>query len=112
MTHPTRRDALRLTAAAAAALPVLVTTAQAATTHTVRITNFTFEPATLTIAVGDSVTWINEDTAPHTATADSGAFDTGNLGRGASATLTFNGAADYPYFCAVHPRMRANLTVA
>lgn len=111
MTHPTRRDALRL-AAAAVTLPLLATQTRAATTHTVRITNFTFEPANLTIAAGDSVTWINEDSAPHTATADSGAFDTGNLRQGQSATITYNGAASYPYFCAVHPRMRAQLTVA
>lgn len=110
MTHPTRRDALRL-AAAAAAMPVLATQARAATTHTVRITNFTFEPANLTIAAGDSVTFVNEDSAPHTATADSGAFDTGRLRQGQSATLTFNGGGSFPYFCAVHPRMRANLTV-
>lgn len=110
MTHINRRQALGL-AAAAATLPVLATRAQAATTHTVRITNFEFVPANLTIAAGDSVTFINEDSAPHTATADSGAFDTGRLRQGQSATLTFNGGGSFPYFCAVHPRMRGSLSV-
>lgn len=110
MTKITRRAALRL-AAASATLPILAVKAHAAS-HTVRITNFTFEPANLTIAAGDSVTFVNEDSAPHTATADSGAFDTGNLGRGQSATLTFNGGGSFAYFCQIHPRMRGTLTVS
>ncbi len=108
-----RREFLTLTACAAT-IPALAIKARAdghATTHTVRITNFTFEPANLTINAGDSVTFINEDSAPHTATADNGAFDTGTLQRGQSATLTFNGAASFPYFCAIHPSMRGSLTV-
>lgn len=108
-TQPiSRRTALQLTAIAAT-LP-LATQAQAKT-HTVEIVKFKFSPADLTIAAGDSVTFINKDGAPHTATANSGAFDTGRLNKNQSATLTFNGAGSFDYFCAIHPNMKATLTV-
>jgi len=113
MTKLTRRSALRL-GMAAAAVPFASTSARAdghATVHQVLIKNFAFEPADLTINAGDSVEFINEDSAPHTATADNGSFDTGNLRRGQKATLTFATAGTYSYFCAVHPRMKGSLTV-
>ena len=113
MSHVTRRMALRLAATAAAA-PLAAKMAYAdghATTHTVTIRNFAFEPANLTISAGDTVRFINEDSAPHTATADGGAFDTGNLRGGQSAAVQFPSAATYSYFCAVHPRMKGSITV-
>lgn len=106
----TRRGVMKL-AGAAAVLPLLPTQAQAAS-HTVRIVDFAFVPANLTVAAGDSVTFVNEDSAPHTATADSGAFDTGTLNSGQQATLTFQGAATFTYFCAIHPRMKGSVTVS
>ena len=113
MSMITRRTALRL-AIAAAASPLAVKMAQAdghATTHTVTIRNFAFEPANLTINAGDTVRFVNEDGAPHTATADNGGFDTGNLRRGQSAAVQFPAAATFSYFCAVHPRMKGSITV-
>uniref|UniRef100_UPI0024900A5D plastocyanin/azurin family copper-binding protein n=1 Tax=Pseudophaeobacter arcticus TaxID=385492 RepID=UPI0024900A5D len=68
----TRRDFLRTGAATLAALPVLATTARAQTTHTVTIKNMAFSPANLTIAAGDTVTWVNEDRPRHSAWEDSG----------------------------------------
>ena len=79
--------------------------------HTVAIKNFVFEPANLTIAAGDTVTFINEDNAPHTATADNGAFDTKRLSKGQSATFTFSNAATYAYLCKLHPKMKATIVV-
>lgn len=107
MTKLTRRTALRL----AAALPVvaIAATAQAQTTHTVRITDFTFEPANLTINAGDSVIWINEDDAPHTATG--GGFDTGTLNKGEQKGFRFTTAGSINYRCDIHPAMRASLTI-
>lgn len=113
MSKITRRTALRLAAVAAVA-PLAAQMARAdghATTHTVAIRNFAFEPANLTINAGDTVQFVNEDNAPHTATADSGAFDTGNLRGGQSASLQFPSAATFSYFCAVHPRMKGSITV-
>ena len=52
--------------------------------HAVAISGSAFSPATVTVTVGDTVTWTNTDQISHTATADGGAFDTGTLGNGES----------------------------
>lgn len=76
------------------------------------IQGFKFNPTPLTITVGDSVTWTNQDTAPHTATSDTpGVFDTGMLQKGDSKTLTFNQPGTFTYHCSVHPNMHATLIV-
>ena len=77
--------------------------------HQVVIRDFGFSPAALTIAEGDTVTWVNEDRAPHTATGNG--FDTGRLRKGKSATIKFTAAGAYAYICAIHPRMKAAITV-
>ena len=115
MAHSTRRQALRIAAAATVGLPLMarrVAAASHAITHTVTIKDFAFSPAELTISAGDTVMFMNEDSAPHTATADGGAFDTGRLSRGQSAGLTFPSAGSFPYSCTIHPRMKALITVA
>src|SRR5271154_71617 len=75
--------------------------------NTVMIDNFTFEPANLTVSVGTTVTWINHDDIPHTATssADPRVFNSGPLDTDAKFSFTFNTPGTYPYFCAVHPHM-------
>ncbi len=62
--------------------------------------------------VGDTITWTNQDAAPHTATADDGSFDTGELARGQSGSHTFTTAGSFSYVCSIHPSMRATVTVA
>lgn len=85
---------------------------QAATGQTaVTIQNFAFSPATLTVKVGDKVTWTNKDSAPHSATADDGSFDTGVLQNGQSGNVTFNKAGTYTYHCSIHPMMKATIVV-
>ncbi len=113
MLNLSRRAALTL-ALTAAAVPLAATIAHAdghATTHQVTIKNFSFEPANLTINAGDTVVFTNEDGAPHTATANNGSFDTGNLRRGQNASLTFSAAGTYAYFCEIHPNMKGSITV-
>ena len=73
-----------------------------------------FQPATLTIAVGDTVTWTNTDTIPHTTMAGAGQmdmpamampsplWDSGNLNPGQSFSFTFHQAGSYPYHCHYH----------
>ncbi len=108
----TRRDFLRTGAATLATLPVLATAARAQTTHTVTIKNMAFSPADLTIAAGDTVTWINEDRPGHSAWEDSGdAFDTGILRNGETASLTFGSAGSFSYRCRPHARMRGTITI-
>ena len=63
-------------------------------------------------AAGDTVTFTNQDSAPHTATSDAGAFDTGRLNKGASSSLTFGGKGDFAYHCNIHRSMKAVIHVA
>ena len=112
MTHPTRRDLFRLAAASAATLPLLASRAAAQTVHTIQIQNFAFAPAVLTIAAGDTVVFNNLDSAPHTASADGGAWDTGRMAQGASVQITFSSPGSFTYFCAFHPNMKGAITIA
>src|SRR5258706_2008137 len=77
---------------------------------TVAIQNFAFVPATVNIKVGNSVTWTNMDTAPHTATDLANAFDSGSLTTGKTFNFTFNTAGTYTYHCLIHSMMK-NATV-
>jgi plastocyanin len=77
----------------------------------VTIQGFAFGPAAVEVPVGGTVTWTNQDSAPHTATADDGSFDTGQLGQGASGSATFNTAGTFAYGCTIHPNMRGSVTV-
>ncbi len=80
-------------------------------TYTINIQNFAFSPAQLTIKKGDSVTWTNLDSVAHTATSDTGAFDSGSLGKNASWTRTFNETGTFNYHCAPHTYMTAKIIV-
>ena len=70
-----------------------------------------FVPYHLTVEVGDRVTWINNDTIPHTATSDSRAFDSGNMAPGASFSMTFPTAGTSTYHCTLHPGMIGTVNV-
>jgi plastocyanin len=85
--------------------------ADAQTTQAVTIADFAFSPASLTINVGDTVTWTNQDSATHTATATDGSFDTGNLAQGASGSITFDTAGTFNYICSIHPQMTGTIIV-
>ncbi|NUP18512.1 MAG: cupredoxin family copper-binding protein [Streptomyces sp.] len=81
--------------------------------YTIKITNYKFAQPKLTVKVGQTVKWINEDSAPHTVTTTSGPakFDSGTLNKGDSWSYTFTKAGTYQYYCAVHPDMTASITV-
>lgn len=85
--------------------------ANAANDPGVTIANFAFSPGTTTVHVGDTVTWTNEDSAPHTATAKDGSFDTGILTKGRSASHTFTQPGTFTYYCSVHPYMHGTVVV-
>jgi plastocyanin len=84
---------------------------QAAASASVSIRDFAFAPRSVTVSVGDSVTWRNTGDEPHTATARDGSFDTGNLASGQSGSATFNKAGTFSYFCKPHPFMTATVRV-
>ncbi|MBI2529785.1 MAG: cupredoxin family copper-binding protein [Candidatus Diapherotrites archaeon] len=79
--------------------------------YTINIQNFAFSPAQLTIKRGDSIIWTNLDSVAHTATSDTGAFDSGALGKNASWIRTFNEAGTFEYHCTPHPYMKAKIIV-
>lgn len=70
-----------------------------------------FAPTSLTVKVGDKVTWTNKDVEAHTVTADQGAFDSGVVAVGQSFSFTFTKAGTYSYHCDIHPTMRATIIV-
>ena len=79
----------------------------------VAIKDFAYDAASVTIPVGGSVTWTNNDPAPHTATArDRAVLQSGTLEQGASFTQTFTTAGTFDYFCEFHPNMKASVIVA
>jgi plastocyanin len=71
-----------------------------------------YSPSALDITSGTQVTWVNDDDQTHTATADSGAFDTGSIAPGGRATVTVTQSGSVAYFCRLHPTMHGMLQVA
>jgi plastocyanin len=105
----------RLTYLAALALVATLTLAPSAgaqgQTKTVSIEDFFFSPATMSVAPGTTVTWVNNGQAPHTSTADDGTWDSGTLQPGENFSFTFDQAGTYTYHCNIHPNMTATITV-
>ncbi|MCX6538435.1 MAG: cupredoxin domain-containing protein [Acidobacteria bacterium] len=65
--------------------------------------NLSYSPNPATVKVGQTVAWSNADGLPHTATADAGAFNTGNIDAGAtSSPITMSTAGTFPYHCVIH----------
>jgi plastocyanin len=83
----------------------------AARPDTILIQDFSFSPRRLAVAASPSITVENDDHTAHTLTADSGAFDTGNLGGGGTAQVTVERAGTYRYHCSIHPFMTGTLQV-
>lgn len=110
---PTRRRVLVgpivlvVTAAALASLAPAVI----ARDRTVRIVDFAYTPRTISIVVGDRVTWANRDAVEHTATARNGSFDTGLLDEGEARTVRFTQVGRYRYVCTPHPSMTGTVVV-
>jgi len=84
---------------------------QASAGSQVTIDNFAFGPGTLTVPVGTTVTWTNEDDMVHTVTSTTKVFSSSELNTGQSFSYTFTTPGTYPYFCALHPRMTATVIV-
>ena len=79
----------------------------------VKIDNFAFLPKELEIAVGTTVTWLNADDVPHTATSKDNpqTFDSGALDTDDKFSFTFTKPGKYAYYCKVHPHMTGVVTV-
>jgi plastocyanin len=95
------------TDAAAASAPKAHKSASASVT----MGDLFFSPTSVTIAVGDTVTWRNTGDAPHNATADDGSFSTPTINNGQSASHTFSQAGTFSYTCTIHPQMKGTVRV-
>ena len=104
---------MRIAAITFLAVAMSAGAAHANTTVPVTIDNFTFRPATLTIAPGTSVTWTNRDDIPHTVTGAGGQspLHSGALDTGDTVSVTFDRPGTYQYFCSLHPMMRGSVVV-
>lgn len=78
----------------------------------VTIKDFAFGPADIQAKVGQTVTFTNGDSAPHTASLDDGSCTTPNIAAGGSDGLMFTAAGTYPFHCNVHPKMKGTITVS
>jgi plastocyanin len=103
---------------AAAATVALATPVRAAVGNTVQmvdnepdLTNWHFDPADLTVAVGSTVTWHNVGNQEHSVTADDGSFDSGLTEPGSNYQRAFPKIGVYAYHCRPHPWMKATIHV-
>ena len=70
-----------------------------------------YNPIPVEVKVGETVTWINDDSVIHTATSTDGTFDSGIMRKGESFSYTFDTAGEYPYYCTLHPNMVGTVVV-
>jgi plastocyanin len=79
----------------------------------VRIVDFSFSPAQVTVPKGGKVTWVNcsASSTQHSSTADAGAWNSGLLVRYATFQRTFDAAGSFPFHCTPHPSMKGTIVV-
>jgi LPXTG-motif cell wall-anchored protein len=109
--HTQRPALVKLAGSALVSSLARPATAHAANDTSVTISDFKFTPASITIHVGDTVTWTNDGPSAHTATANNGSFNTGVLQKGHSGSHTFTTAGTVTYICQIHPFMHGTIVV-
>ena len=78
----------------------------------VTISDYEYDPATITVPSGTVVTFTNRDSTPHTATSkESGAFESGSIDTGESGEVKLEEAGTFAYYCAFHPFMKGTIEV-
>jgi plastocyanin len=75
------------------------------------LTTTAYSPNPVTVAVGTTVRWSNNDSVTHTSTADGGAWNSGNVNGGSSFDFKFNSAGTFTYHCTIHPNMVGTVIV-
>ena len=75
------------------------------------LTNTAYAPNPIAIGVGETITWINNDSEAHTSTGDDGSWNSGTIAAGASFSRTFPSAGTFAYHCTIHPNMIGTVTV-
>jgi plastocyanin len=110
MSQSRRRYGVAATLAVLLGLAAACSADEPATVN-LMIENFKFLPDPITISVGDSITWTNGDPVGHNAQASDDSFRTALFFSDDSATVTFNTAGTFPYFCGAHPEMVGTVIV-
>ena len=105
--HSINRRDFGIAVVAAMLLPVGAARAEDVAVH---IDNFVFEPAQLTVKVGQTVTWTNRDDIPHTVVC-AGKFRSKTMDTDGTYSFTFTSAGEYKYFCSLHPHMTGVIKV-
>ena len=83
----------------------------AAAAAEVKVDNFSFSPATLTVAAGTTVTWTNRDDIPHNVVSTDKVFKSKVMDTDEKFSYTFTKAGSYAYFCSIHPHMTGTVVV-
>lgn len=117
--HSRLRSVVRNRAMFAAVFALLLTSLVAVGNATsvsadvaVTILNFRFTPPQMTVPVGTTIRWTNQDGPTHTVTSDTaGIFDSGNLATNTSFSFTFTTPGTFTYHCAIHPTMMGSIVV-
>jgi amicyanin len=89
----------------------LFTTAGAAGPVEIKIDNYSFTPADITVAAGTTVTWVNRDDVPHTVRNNDGTLKSKALDTDDKFSMMFDKAGTYEYYCSVHPKMTGKVVV-
>jgi plastocyanin len=71
-----------------------------------------YEPSSLTIAAGSTVTWVNSGSTAITVTSPDGLFDSESIAAGSSFSYTFDTPGTFRYFCVPYPHMKGVITVS
>jgi plastocyanin len=77
----------------------------------VKIDNFNFAPREITVAVGTTITWVNQDDVPHTVVSNDDKFTSKALDTDDKYSFKFTEAGTYEYYCSVHPKMVGRVIV-
>lgn len=79
------------------------------TTNVIDIQNFAFNPSVLTVKKGETVTWVNNDSALHQ--IKSVTFNSSQLSKGQTFSFTFDDTGNFDYLCSIHPSMSGKIIV-
>jgi plastocyanin len=102
---------LRALTLAVLLVPVLAPSPTHAAGASVTVADMAFSPTSVTVGLGDAVTWTFRDSLAHTTTSDQGFWDSGSKAGGATYARTFTSAGTFAYHCTIHTMMRGSVKV-
>ena len=97
--------------AAVASGPTVLGAAAPAAPTEIKIDNFSFAPATITVSAGTAVRWVNHDDIPHNVVGEDKSFKSKVLDTNEEFSYTFSKPGTYTYFCSIHPKMTGKIVV-